>query len=26
MMEEMTALADGEPTFYDLRDPWLASP
>jgi len=26
MMEEMNALADGEPTFHDLRDPWLASP
>lgn len=25
-MEQMDALTVGEPTFYDLRDPWLASP
>lgn len=26
MMKEMDALSVGEPTFYDLRDPWLDAP
>ncbi len=26
MMEEMNALAIGEPDFLDLRDPWLNAP
>jgi hypothetical protein len=26
MMEELNALATGEPTYYDLRDPWMMSP
>ena len=26
MMKEMDALSIGEPTFFDLRDPWLAAP
>jgi hypothetical protein len=26
MMEELNALSVGEPTFYDLRDPWLVGP
>ena len=26
MMAEMEALSDGEPTFFDLRDPWLQEP
>lgn len=26
MMKEMDALSVGEPTFYDLKDPWLHSP
>lgn len=26
MMEELNALSDGEPAFYDLRDPMLVSP
>ena len=26
MMKEMDALSVGEPTFFDLRDPWLAAP
>ena len=26
MMEELNSLMIGEPTFADLKDPWLASP
>jgi hypothetical protein len=26
MMDEERALHEGELTFYDLRQPWLASP
>lgn len=26
MMEEMMSLYEGEPTYYDLKDPWLISP
>ena len=26
MMEEMNALAIGEPDFFDLRDPWFQAP
>lgn len=26
MMEELNALSVGEPSFYDLRDPWLVAP
>jgi hypothetical protein len=26
MMKQMDALAIGEPTFFDLKDPWLNSP
>jgi hypothetical protein len=26
MMEELNSLSVGEPTYYDLRDPWLSSP
>ena len=26
MMKEMDELSVGEPTFFDLRDPWLAAP
>ncbi|MGH3471157.1 MAG: hypothetical protein ACRDPG_03800 [Nocardioidaceae bacterium] len=26
MMKEMDALAIGEPTFFDLKDPWLNAP
>jgi hypothetical protein len=26
MMKEMDSLSIGEPTFYDLKDPWLNSP
>lgn len=26
MMKEMDALSVGEPTFFDLRDPWLDAP
>ena len=26
MMEELNSLNAGEPTFFDLRDPWLMSP
>jgi hypothetical protein len=25
-MEEMAALAEGEPEFFDLREPWLHAP
>jgi hypothetical protein len=25
-MEQLNALAAGEPTYLDLRDPWLFSP
>lgn len=25
-LEELQALEDGEPTFYDLKDPWLDAP
>ena len=25
-MDEMGALEDGVPTFYDLKDPWLYAP
>jgi len=25
-MEQLSALMVGQPTFYDLKDPWLASP
>ena len=26
MMEELNSLMIGEPTFADLKDPWLSSP
>jgi hypothetical protein len=26
VMEELNALAIGEPAFFDLRDPWLYAP
>jgi hypothetical protein len=26
MMKEMDSLMEGEPTFYDLKDPWLQAP
>ncbi|HEX6149142.1 hypothetical protein [Nocardioides sp.] len=26
MMEELNSLSVGEPTYFDLRDPWLRSP
>ena len=26
LMAEIESLADGEPSFFDLRDPWLAGP
>jgi hypothetical protein len=26
MMEQMNALMEGEPIYFDLKDPWLQSP
>jgi hypothetical protein len=26
MMKDLEALSIGEPTFFDLKDPWLAAP
>jgi len=26
MMKEMESLSVGEPTFIDLKDPWLSAP